>query len=103
MPSKIIESVAEFESLVVWKIIPGPTKAEVPEPQPGIDSTFDDANAKVDAIKQELEEFAEKLRKQYRDKKIQFSHAKQRYEIEIPEEYVKGNLKPKEFELASTR
>mmetsp|Transcript_30336 Transcript_30336/g.40311 ORF Transcript_30336/g.40311 Transcript_30336/m.40311 type:complete len:93 (+) Transcript_30336:42-320(+) len=39
----------------------------------------------------------------YRDRRICFSHAKNRYEIEIPEEHVKGNKKPKEFELTSTR
>ena len=32
-----------------------------------------------------------------------FSHAKFRYELEIPERYVKGNKKPKEYEFTSQR
>ena len=37
------------------------------------------------------------------DRQIQFSHAKFRYEVEIPADYVKGNKKPKEFEITSQR
>ena len=43
------------------------------------------------------------MQKHYRDRRITFSHAKNRYELEIPEEHVKGNKKPHDFELVSTR
>jgi DNA mismatch repair protein MSH6 len=39
----------------------------------------------------------------FKDRRISFSHAKTRYEIEIPEEHVKGNKKPKEFEFSSQK
>jgi len=43
-------------------------------------------------------------RERYHDqRRITFSHAKNRYEIEIPEDYVKGKKKPQELEMVSTR
>lgn len=37
------------------------------------------------------------------DRRLNYSHAKARYELEVPEELVRGNKKPREFELTSTR
>ena len=34
---------------------------------------------------------------------MQWSHAKYRYEVEVPEELVAGNRKPEEFEFTSQR
>lgn len=36
-----------------------------------------------------------------KDKRINWSHAKYRYELEIPEELVKGKKKPDDFEFTS--
>jgi DNA mismatch repair protein MSH6 len=38
-----------------------------------------------------------------RDSRIQFSHAKYRYELEIPSELVNGAKKPDDFEFTSAR
>ena len=76
VPEKIKEALEEFEGLILWKTVAGPTKLEVPEPQPGIDEEFDDANRQVNVIKDDLEEYCEKMRKQYHERKINFSHAK---------------------------
>ena len=57
MPSNIKESLKEFEKLIVWKAINGDKNVCIPEPQPGIDQTFDDANKLVDSIKSELESY----------------------------------------------
>ena len=105
MPSTIRESLKEFEQQIIWKSIQGANgRVEVPEPQTGIDSTFDAANDRCNNIKAELNSYLEKIKKQFQEyRRITFSHAKNRYEIEIPEEYVKGNLKPEEFELQSAR
>ena len=46
---------------------------------------------------------ASEIVERFKDRRIRFSHAKNRYEIEIPQEHVKGNKKPKEFELVSQR
>lgn len=43
------------------------------------------------------------VQQRFKDRRICFSHAKMRYEIEMPEEHVKGNRKPDDFELTSTR
>lgn len=64
MPDGVNEEVAEFERLIVWKSImgsDGKSKVEIPEPQPGIDDEFDEANTAVDAIKQELDEICSKI------------------------------------------
>ena len=91
----------EFEQLIKWKRVAGSNNAEVPEPQSGIDEEFDGANEAVNEAKAELQEFLVSIQKRYRDRRITFSHAKNRYEIEIPEEHVKGNKKPHDFELVS--
>ena len=54
-------------------------------------------------IKQELDDYLKDIQGKFKDRKICFSHAKNRYELEIPEYHVKGNKKPKDFELVSTR
>ena len=67
----------------------------IPEPAPGIDQNFDNANLAVNQIKENLNQYLNEIRsKFYKDKRINFSHAKFRYEIEIPSELVKGNKKP---------
>jgi hypothetical protein len=56
LPSKICETINQFNKLIVWKQVGGFGKtAEVPEPQRGIDDEFDAANDTVDAIKKELD------------------------------------------------
>ena len=55
---------------------------------------------KVYAIKAELDLVLEKYVKLWQDRRVVFSHAKCRYEIEVPEEHVKTE-KPTEFELTS--
>ena len=87
----------------MWKRVAGDSKLEVPEPQEGIDEDFDRANQDVTDIKIQLEQYLDKIRNQFKERRIQFSHAKNRYEIEIPDELVKGGKKPKDFELVSTR
>lgn len=44
------------------------------------------------------------VRAKYRDtRRINWSHAKYRYELEVPQEYVEGKKKPAEFEFTSQR
>ena len=76
---------------------------EIPEPQPGIDEVFDQANDKVNQIKQWLDDYLQSMVKRFKDGRIAFTHTRNRYEIEIPLEHVKGKKKPKDFELVSTR
>ena len=54
LPLNIIESVHEFDKLIQWKRAAGATTADIPEPQPGIDHEFDNANQNVNDIKAEL-------------------------------------------------
>ena len=39
-PSRIEESIREFDQLIQWKRVPG-TDKDIPEPQPGIDEAYD--------------------------------------------------------------
>lgn len=103
LPDNIEEELQEFEKLIKWKRVAGMSNAEIPEPQPGIDEVFDSANEFVVQIKGELDDYLKSVQTNFKDKRICFSHAKNRYEIEIPEHHVKGNKKPREFELVSTR
>ena len=57
----------------------------------------------MDSVKEELDRYLDEIRSKYKERRIVFSHAKDRYSVEIPEEHVKGNKKPKEFEFSSAR
>jgi len=53
-PSTIKHELAEFKQMIVWKLMPNEKtgkKEEIPEPQSGIDSDFDEANAIVNEFK----------------------------------------------------
>lgn len=91
-----------FERMIVWKKVDG-TKDLVPEPTQGIDDEFDGANEEVNRIKALLQQYLYKIRDQLKDRRIEFSHTKFRYELEIPEETVKGDRKPKNFEFTSNK
>jgi DNA mismatch repair protein MSH6 len=44
------------------------------------------------------------VRAKFRDtRRINWSHAKYRYELEVPQEYVEGKKKPADFEFTSQR
>ena len=103
LPANIVESIREFDKLIAWKKAKGINNLEIPEPQRGIDEEFDAANEAVDLIKAKLDAYLQTIVQKFKDRRIAFSHAKNRYEIEVPEEHIKGNRKPPEFELCSTR
>lgn len=97
----LVSELQEFEDFVTWKRI---GNERIPEPKKGVDETFDQANAVVDDIKSKFSEILVEIRARFNnDPNITYSHAKYRYEIEIPEKYVKGNKKPAEFEYTSSR
>jgi len=91
----------EFEEMVCWKRI---GNERIPEPAIGFDEGFDQANELVNEIKAKFDEILKDIKAQFNnDPNIKFSNAKYRYEIEIPERYVKGNKKPADFEYTSQR
>lgn len=59
--------VNEFEKLIVWKLVAGPGKVEIPEPQSGIDEIFDEANQKIENLKKELQDYLGNIQKQFKD------------------------------------
>jgi DNA mismatch repair protein MSH6 len=61
------------------------------------------ANNHVTAVKLRLEDYLKSIREQFCDeeKRINWSHAKYRYELEIPQEMVEGKKKPENFEFTS--
>ena len=53
-------------------------------------------------MQSQLERYLDRIRTLYNDdERIQFSHAKHEYQIEIPIEYVEGSRKPPEFDFTS--
>ena len=88
--------------MIVWKKTQG-GEEEIPEPQTGLDESFDRANHVIDQIKLRLDEVLQQVRQQFKDKRVAWSHAKYRYELEIPEALVGGKLKPEHFEFTSQR
>lgn len=97
------EAVLEFEGMIVWKRTQGGDE-EIPEPQPGLDEVFDLSNQAVDEVKARLEAVLQKTRQRFRDsRRINWSHAKYRYELEIPQEMVEGKKKPEDYEFTSAR
>ena len=98
----ILAAISEFEQMIVWKKVAGATgDKEIPEPAAGLDEQFDGANERVDRIKAKLEEYLTEMKSQFKDRRLCYSHAKQRYELEVPEDLVKGKRKPHDFELMS--
>ena len=55
----------------------------------------------VNEVKFRLEDFIKEIREKFRDKRIGFSHAKYRFELEIPDEHVKKI--PDTFEFTSQK
>ena len=103
-PARLMQEVARFDSLILWKRVAGPSDQEIPEPQRGLDENFDAANNAVTAIKKKLDEYLIHIQAVVlRDNRINYSHAKYRYELEVPAELTVGDKKPRDFELTSAR
>ena len=100
IPSNLETYIVELESMVVWKPC---NEGEIPEPQPGLDESFDKANNLVTKIKAKLDCYLGEVRDSFNDERINWSHAKYRYELEIPIEIVEGDKKPEHFEFTSAK
>lgn len=50
-----------------------------------------------------MAEYLKEIQSRFKERRIVFCHAKNRYEVEIPEEHVKGTKKPKDLEFSSAR
>ena len=63
----------------------------MPEPVPGLDEEFDQANSRVEKIKEKLEKYIEKVRKELKCRNINYATLSKRfrYEIEVPEDMAK--------------
>lgn len=80
--------IEEFEKMIQWKSV---GSKKVPEPVPGLDEEFDQANAKVEKIKGRLETYIEKVRKEMKSRNVNYTTLSKRfrYEIEVPEDMAK--------------
>ena len=97
----IEEELKEFESMIQWT--ESETNEQIPEPKSGIDPDFDKANSKVSLIKDKFYDYLVEIQKQFGDISIKYSHAKYRFELEIPEHLIRGNKKPLDYEFTSSR
>jgi DNA mismatch repair ATPase MutS len=69
--------------MIQWKTI---GKKKIPEPVAGLDETFDNANAKIESIKREIDEYVTELKKRFKTQSITLTTASKgfRYQIEVP-------------------
>jgi DNA mismatch repair protein MSH6 len=94
------EELVEFESMITW--VATDKGNNIPQPKQGLDEIFDAASEQVKDIKANLYDYLLQVRRQFKDENIKFSHAKYRYELEIPEDLVKGDKKPQNYEFTSS-
>jgi DNA mismatch repair protein MSH6 len=87
---------SEFYNRVIWK-------DGVPEPVPGAYPQFDYSKTEVEIAQKDLQDYLNSQRERLGCKNINFAHAKQRYELEIPKHVVEGKKKPSDYELTSAR
>jgi hypothetical protein len=57
------DAINQFEALVVWKKAAG-SDDDIPEPRLGLDQNFDDANIKVNQLKQKIDNYLVTVKKQ---------------------------------------
>ena len=57
-PQNLIREIDQFDRLIIWKKVNG-SDVEIPEPQRGLDETFDLANEKVSQLKLMLDKYLE--------------------------------------------
>ena len=90
--------------MITWSTCYGSEK--MPEPVEGIDPNYDSSKKYCLEIHQQLSSYLTKVKTQF-DRSgtndIKYVHAKEKYELEVPEELVKGSKKPKEWELTSNK
>lgn len=58
---------------------------------------------KIKNVKDYLNDYLEKQRKEFKSEDINYVHTKQRYELEIPENLVEGKKRPSNFVITSKR
>ena len=108
----LLEIVAEFEQMIVWKAAGEGSSEDIPEPKPGLDLDFDEANHRVNKIKEILQQYLDTVKAELMEKNpksehpriirlVNYANVKQRYEIEVPIDLVQGQKKPSSLELTS--
>lgn len=65
---------------------------KIPEPIPGQDDEFDEANKRVEKVKQKINSYLSTVRKELKNQTINYTtgSAHYRYEIEVPDELEKN-------------
>lgn len=71
--------------MIQWKSV---GNKKVPEPVPGQDEVFDEANGQVEKIKGQIDDYLESVRKRMKSRNINYTtlSKRYRYEIEMPED-----------------
>ncbi|EAR96989.1 MutS domain III protein (macronuclear) [Tetrahymena thermophila SB210] len=87
--------IQEFQNYIVWQ---GPKGQEKPLPKKGLVNSYDLATEAVQNVEKKLQNYLVQIQQQMKDKTIKYGL---RYELEINEDLVKGNKKPKNFDFTS--
>ena len=101
MVPNILDIVDEFQNIFKHK---KHEKETIVEPQEGVDEEYDEYKRKIGEIEKELMEVLERERRKFKCNLITFAHTKFfRYELEIPEEIVSGDKRPKNYKLTTNK
>ncbi|CAD8206909.1 unnamed protein product [Paramecium octaurelia] len=74
-----------------------------PQPVKGVSPEYDQALDKLNEITDSLQDELEKWKKKLKCPEIVYTHARMKYQLEIPEKCLEGNQKPKELIITSKR
>lgn len=72
-------------------------------PVVGADEKMDEVLNEISDIKKRLHEHLLTHRKGFKNNEINYTHTKQRFELEIPENLIEGSKRPKDFVIVSKR
>lgn len=70
-------------------------------PREGVSTDYDEKKSDLEEKKEELDQILKFWRKKLNCQEICFNHSRYRYQLEVPNSFVEGNKKPKEFSLIS--
>lgn len=89
------KEITDIEANIVWTGDQG----TVPVPKPGINREYDGVKEQIKSVQNELEEYLVTQKKDLKCHTLEFAHAKNRYEISVPEKM----KVPSEYSFSSCR
>lgn len=74
-----------------------------PCPAKGVSTDYDNSLAQVESCEEKLQAELEYWKKQLKCPAVSFFHGRQRYQLEVPDQYVEGSKKPVDLTITSKK